>query len=119
MLIGVTYIRARSLSDSLSQSCIIKTLSNMNLVVCRPEIVAGELCTLNKDIYDNIPIPATIVPGFDCGNIRLSYELEIKLGFCIGDTRVSIDDSSLLAELCISIYRPLTSQLAYRLARLF
>lgn len=95
MLIGITDIAARNANNSLVDSFILTTLSNLDIIINDVQDSGRMTWDLDANMWNSSRIPASVVPGFDCGNIRLSYELEIKLGVGVGDINVSIDASVL------------------------
>lgn len=88
MLIETTEIRVGDSIESLQRCWIIQTMTNMNESLFGEGMPLGDSADLPSSIWSAHPVPSSITPSFEICNIKRTYQLEVRLGFLVGSSKV-------------------------------
>ena len=86
-LSGYTHVRAHGLHRKESTSWVIMSMSNMGIPIGSPSDPVGTEIALNREYWDQRPLPNTVAPSFETCNINRNYEVEIRLGLSCGSAK--------------------------------
>ncbi|KAM3425665.1 hypothetical protein BST61_g7609 [Cercospora zeina] len=86
-LIGHTKIRAQDVFRTESNSWIICSASNMNVLLGRPSDPADTETVVDDRLWRGPAhvLPNTVAPNFETCNIERTYQLDIRIGLSYGD----------------------------------
>lgn len=93
MVLGYTYLRIKGATTTVPDSWTIRSLSNFNTLLTRPEENGnGQQRGISIDhrLWSRRPLPDSIVPSFETSNICRRYELEVKVGLQYASGKVSV-----------------------------
>lgn len=84
-LVGNTTVRCQDLINYEPSRWVVVSKSNLAIPLQKgPDDVVGAEAEVNSVIWDNQPLPNTVMPSFATCNLKRSYALEIKLGVSWG-----------------------------------
>lgn len=86
-LSGYTHVRAHDLHRKESTSWLIMSMSNMGIPIGSPSDAIGTEIPLNREYWDQRPLPNTVAPSFETCNISRTYEVEVRVGLSCGSAK--------------------------------
>ncbi|KAJ5662993.1 hypothetical protein N7507_003724 [Penicillium longicatenatum] len=93
MLIETTQIRAHGAFESSDRFWIVQTIANMKRKICAENIADGEVFYLPEGIWNSYALHLGLTSSLEVCNIKRIYELEVRLGFQIGESNVGQSDN--------------------------
>ena len=95
-MIGYTRVNAQQLVRTESNSWVIVSMSNMAIPLGSPNDPAGTEVEINKEYWQDRPLPNTVAPTFTTCNLSRSYELEVRVGLGYGNYKPGRDQLYIL-----------------------
>ncbi|KAF2231681.1 arrestin [Viridothelium virens] len=86
-LSGYTHVRAHEIGRKESTSWLIMSMSNMGIPIGNASDVVGSEIPLNREYWDQRPLPNTVAPSFETCNLARTYEIEIRIGLSCGSAK--------------------------------
>ncbi|KAJ4421465.1 hypothetical protein N0V82_003729 [Gnomoniopsis sp. IMI 355080] len=84
-LVGSTIVRCQDLVNTEETRWVIVSRTDIAVPLQRgPNDAVGAETEINKVLWDNKPLPNTVMPSFVTCNLKRSYALELKLGISWG-----------------------------------
>jgi len=84
-LIGNTKVRAHEVHRTESNSWVLVSKSNMNVVIGAPSDPVGTETVIDDRMWRGHVLPNTVAPSFETCNISRSYQLDVRVGLsCSG-----------------------------------
>ena len=88
-LSGYTQVKAHDLERKESTSWLIMSMSNMGIPIGSTSDTVGTEVPLNREYWDQRPLPNTVAPNFETCNISRTYEVEVRVGLSCGSAKDS------------------------------
>ncbi|KAI9659848.1 MAG: hypothetical protein M1821_001199 [Bathelium mastoideum] len=86
-LSGYTQVRAHEIGRKESSSWVVMSMSNMGIPIGSASDAVGTEVPLNREYWDQRPLPNTVAPSFETCNITRTYELEVRVGLSCGSAK--------------------------------
>ncbi|KAL2021816.1 hypothetical protein VTK56DRAFT_6590 [Thermocarpiscus australiensis] len=84
-LVGRTTVRCHNLLNTEVSRWVIMSRQGLSIPVSQPEDAVGTECLVPDTLWNNIPLPNTVMPSFVTCNLSRDYQLEVKLGLAWGN----------------------------------
>ncbi|KAH6840637.1 hypothetical protein B0I37DRAFT_418648 [Chaetomium sp. MPI-CAGE-AT-0009] len=88
-LIGKTTVRCQDLINTEMNRWVILSRHGLSTLVSKPEDPVGTEFVVPDILWNDAPLPNTVMPSFLTCNLRRDYQLEIKLGLAWGKPAVN------------------------------
>lgn len=84
-LVGSTAVRCQDLVNNEPSRWVVVSRSGLAIPLqSGPDAVVGAETEISKTLWDNKPLPNTVMPSFVTCNLKRSYALELKIGVSWG-----------------------------------
>ncbi|KAK0672453.1 hypothetical protein QBC41DRAFT_343866 [Cercophora samala] len=83
-LIGKTIVRCQDLVNNEVNRWVIVSRQGLSIPVSKPDDAVGTEVVLPDAIWNNVPLPNTVMPSFLTCNLSREYQLEVKIGLAWG-----------------------------------
>lgn len=91
-LVETTQLHACGFGEISKHSWIIQTMANMEQKICTDNNPFGTEIILPSVIWSSHTLPSALTPSFEICNIKRDYQLEVRLGFRMGLSKVHYKD---------------------------
>lgn len=89
MLIETTQVKAQGRVESSTNTWIVQTAANMNYPIELADASNSSTVFLNDLLWANNRLSAGPTSSFEVCNIKRTYKLSIRLGFLVGNHKVT------------------------------
>ncbi|KAK4201476.1 hypothetical protein QBC40DRAFT_278287 [Triangularia verruculosa] len=93
-LIGKTIVRCQDLVNTEINRWVIVSRQGLSIPVSKQDDAVGTEVILPDAVWNNVPLPNTVMPSFLTCNLSREYSLEVKLGLAWGKPDQSSHGSS-------------------------
>ncbi|KAL2133015.1 hypothetical protein VTI74DRAFT_3021 [Chaetomium olivicolor] len=83
-LVGKTVVRCQNLVNTEISRWVIMSRHGLSILVSKPEDPVGTELVVPDNLWNNLPLPNTVMPSFVTCNLSRDYQLEVKLGLAWG-----------------------------------
>ncbi|KAK4158576.1 hypothetical protein C8A00DRAFT_39292 [Chaetomidium leptoderma] len=83
-LIGKTTVRCQTLANTEVNRWVIMARHGLSVLASKPEDPVGTEFTVPAALWNDYPLPNTVMPSFITCNLSRDYQLEVKLGLAWG-----------------------------------
>ncbi|KAJ5595450.1 uncharacterized protein N7459_001658 [Penicillium hispanicum] len=90
MVIETTYMQVRGSTKSVNRSWVVQTMANLRVSLGDRDACYGTALDLPETIWATHKLPSGLASSFEICNIKRTYQLEVRLGWRIGLSRLRI-----------------------------
>lgn len=85
-LIGFTEVRAGDVVRVKTDVWKVMSSNRLVIPIGSPRDLLGTEIVVDKKLWDDVPLPNTVVPSFHTCNLTRKYDLEVRIGLGLGIT---------------------------------